>query len=155
MQDNSKMYLTLWKFSDSATKILVIAQRWHRFTKNWRFQSKKSSQIRSRIQKGCNPYISGPGGIIWWKKRGRKSRVRVILTAFETASQLKAIVQHYAQKKYKIPRNSAVFHDTEFHIIPRNFRQFRIPYGIYGRNKNIRIPWTSYCTVYRVLKRTG
>jgi hypothetical protein len=41
----------------------------------------------------------------------------------------------------KIPRNSAEFGricDTEFRIIPRNFRQFRMAYGIYGSNKNVR-----------------
>ncbi len=41
-------------------------------------------------------------------------------------------------------RNSAKFRefnefrDTEFRIIPRNFEQFRIVYGIYGIKKNIR-----------------
>jgi hypothetical protein len=38
----------------------------------------------------------------------------------------------------KIPRNSAAFRDTEFRIIPRNFRQFHMAYGIYGSNKNVR-----------------
>jgi hypothetical protein len=38
----------------------------------------------------------------------------------------------------KIPRNSAAFRDTEFRIIPRNFRRFRMAYGIYGSNKNVR-----------------
>jgi hypothetical protein len=38
----------------------------------------------------------------------------------------------------KIPRNSAAFRDTEFRIIPRNFRQFSMAYGIYGSNKNVR-----------------
>jgi hypothetical protein len=38
----------------------------------------------------------------------------------------------------KIPWNSAAFRDTEFRIIPRNFRQFRMAYGIYGSNKNVR-----------------
>jgi hypothetical protein len=38
----------------------------------------------------------------------------------------------------KIPQHSAAFRDTEFRIIPRNFRQFRMAYGIYGSNKNVR-----------------
>jgi hypothetical protein len=37
-----------------------------------------------------------------------------------------------------IQRNSAAFRDTEFRIIPRNFRQFRMTYGIYGSKKNVR-----------------
>jgi hypothetical protein len=35
-------------------------------------------------------------------------------------------------------QNSAALRDTEFRIIPRNFRQFRMAYGIYGSNKNVR-----------------
>jgi hypothetical protein len=35
----------------------------------------------------------------------------------------------------KIPRNSAAFRDTEFRIIPRSFRQFRMAYG---SNENVR-----------------
>jgi hypothetical protein len=47
-------------------------------------------------------------------------------------------------KKLKFPEivcNSAdlaAFRDTEFRIIPRNFWQFRIAYGMYGSKKNIR-----------------
>jgi hypothetical protein len=41
-------------------------------------------------------------------------------------------------EQYRIPRNSAAFRDTEFRIIPRNFGQFRIAYGICGSKKNIR-----------------
>jgi hypothetical protein len=33
-----------------------------------------SSRIRSHMQKGFNPWIRGPGGIVWWKNRGRISR---------------------------------------------------------------------------------
>jgi hypothetical protein len=49
------------------------------------------------------------------------------------------IVPNSAETKhYGIPRNSAAFRDTEFRIIPRNFWQFRIAYGMYGSKKNIR-----------------
>jgi hypothetical protein len=47
-----------------------------------------------------------------------------------------------------IPRNSAAFPDTEFRIIPRNFWQFCIAYGMYGSKKTHMefsvdgIPWT-------------
>jgi hypothetical protein len=74
------------------------------------------------------------------KNRGRKSRVRVLLTAFEddllVTTQPKT-KQNSAEFR-GILRNLAAFRDTEFRIIPRNFRQFRMAYGIYGSNKNVR-----------------
>jgi hypothetical protein len=49
------------------------------------------------------------------------------------------IMRNSVQSKiHGIPRNSAAFRDTEFRIIPRNFQQFRMAYGIYGSNKNVR-----------------
>jgi hypothetical protein len=38
-----------------------------------------SRRIRSRVQKGFSPWIRGPGGIVWWKTKGRKSRDTVSL----------------------------------------------------------------------------
>jgi hypothetical protein len=43
-------------------------------------KSRISPRIRSHMQKGFNPCIRGPDGVVWWKKtRGRKSRDRVPL----------------------------------------------------------------------------
>jgi hypothetical protein len=42
-----------------------------------------------------------------------------------------------------VQSNSAAFRDTEFRIIPRNFRQFRMAYGIYGSN-NVRNSVTEF-----------
>jgi hypothetical protein len=36
-------------------------------------------QMRSHIQKGFRPCTRDLGGVVWWKKTGRKSRVRVPL----------------------------------------------------------------------------
>jgi hypothetical protein len=73
-------------------------------------------------------------------KRGRKSRARILLTAFK--DDLLVTTQSFeipCKAKFPgIPRNSAAFRDTEFRIIPRNFWQFRVAYGIYGSNKNVR-----------------
>jgi hypothetical protein len=61
------------------------------------------------------------------------------------------IVRNSAESK-KL-RNSAAFRDTEFRIIPRNFWQFRIAYGMYGSKKKHTefrvdgIPWTPYSQV--------
>jgi hypothetical protein len=48
--------------------------RWHRMHY---FLVRKSiiyRRIRSRIQKGFNPWIRGPGGIVWWEKK-RRSKI--------------------------------------------------------------------------------
>jgi hypothetical protein len=41
---------------------------WYLMPENRRLKSRLSSRIRSRIQKGCNPWIRGSEGIVWWKK---------------------------------------------------------------------------------------
>jgi hypothetical protein len=45
---------------------------WHRWCQNKRFNSRLSSRIRSHMQKGLNPLIRGPGGIVWWNNQRSK-----------------------------------------------------------------------------------
>jgi hypothetical protein len=45
---------------------------WHRMHDCCVRKSITSRRIRSRIQKGCSPWIRGPVGIVWWKNRGPK-----------------------------------------------------------------------------------
>jgi hypothetical protein len=35
-------------------------------------------------------------------------------------------------------RNQTELRDTEFRILPRNFREFRIAYGMFGSKKKVR-----------------
>jgi hypothetical protein len=93
-------------------------------------KNRKSSQIRSPNQKG-------PWGVIWWKKQMSKISCQGTFNSFLRRSvSYYPIMPNSVQSKF--PRNSAAFRYTEFRIIPRNFRQFRMAYGIYGSNKNVR-----------------
>jgi hypothetical protein len=65
---------------------------WHRMHDFRVRKSIISRRIRSRIQKGFSPWISGPGGIVWWKTEGRKSRDTVPLTLI--------IYDHHAVKTH-------------------------------------------------------
>jgi hypothetical protein len=61
--------------------LLCMSQRsrWLRCDKTRRLQSRFSRRILIHIEKGFNPCLRGLGGVVWWKTRGRKSRVRVPL----------------------------------------------------------------------------
>jgi hypothetical protein len=63
------------------TRDRFLSQRchWHHCDENRRFHMRFSPRIWSHIQKGVNPCIRGLGGVVWWKNKGRKSRVRVPL----------------------------------------------------------------------------
>jgi hypothetical protein len=37
-----------------------------------RFHSRISLRIRSQMQKGFNPWVKGPKGVVWWKNRRSK-----------------------------------------------------------------------------------